>query len=119
MCSTAVPWQKSAAQNSWQWVTGAMGTAEDSREDAKVLSIVSVYSNVLCHSVLRISVIIKKRYWRGLSCKVPDESIEFAPMGAMKLFFGCRRADLDFLYQKELTLLHELGACLLCVCTHV
>eukprot|EP00802_Teleaulax_amphioxeia_P004247 Tamp_04251.p1 GENE.Tamp_04251~~Tamp_04251.p1 ORF type:complete len:584 (-),score=99.33 Tamp_04251:1614-3296(-) len=49
-------------------------------------------------------------YWRGLSCKVPDESIEEEPMGAMKLFFGCRRADHDFLYHKELSLLHEQGA---------
>ena len=30
--------------------------------------------------------------------------------GAMKLFFGCRRADEDFLYKKELLQMHEQGA---------
>ena len=28
----------------------------------------------------------------------------------MKLFFGCRRADEDFLYKKELLQMHEQGA---------
>ena len=30
--------------------------------------------------------------------------------GAMKLFFGCRRADEDFLYKKELLQMHEQSA---------
>ena len=51
-------------------------------------------------------------YWRGLSFQVADELIEQAPMGAMKLFFGCRRADHDFLYRDELLQFHEEGALL-------
>ena len=50
-------------------------------------------------------------YWRGMSLQVPDERIEQAPMGAMKLFFGCRRSDEDFLYRDELLQFHEQGEC--------
>ena len=48
-------------------------------------------------------------FWRGLSFKVQDECIEQAPIGAMTLFFGCRGAELDFLYKKELLQFHEQG----------
>ena len=50
-------------------------------------------------------------YWRGLSFQVQDELIEQAPVGAMKLFFGCRRSDEDFLYREELLQFHEQGGC--------
>jgi sulfite reductase alpha subunit-like flavoprotein len=33
-------------------------------------------------------------------------------MGAMKLFFGCRHPDEDFLYKRELLQLHEQGTSL-------
>ena len=32
-----------------------------------------------------------------------------ASVGTMKLFFGCRRADEDFLYKKELLQFHDQG----------
>lgn len=50
-------------------------------------------------------------YWRGLSFQVQDELIEQAPVGAMKLFFGCRRSGEDFLYREELLQFHEQGGC--------